>query len=578
VYPANWACPAPAIRAVGGFDPDLGLDASLGSRRVGETFDVMDRLSAIGMAAWYLPDARVRHFVPRHKCTLRSVGQNAEAIGRYSARAARPHPFVLRRPELRAWGVKPSGPRAGVPWRLSIRTATLGMRWIAARVGGRPAYAEYVALRFCLGRMKELRAVRRADRFEQAGHPTSSSTSRAAAISHPSAPPPLARREGRACALAFRLGWAFGIRGLRHPSSLYCFFSFSRVGGAERVHADIVQCLAERRPWVVLTGRSRDRRLRRAFARHARVVSVGWWERHALTRAALVGYLTALVNRDPEAIVFGAKSRLFYDLLPGLDPHVRAVDLIHAFGGRTPLEVVSLPVVRRLDCRVTVTHRTRADFEQQYQAQGVERHYAERIRVVTNRVDVPATRPTKARTGPLTVLYVGRSSEEKRAHLAAQVARRCREAALPCVFVFVGDVRRVVTLEQYPECDVRGWLAEPAELAEIYERAHALLLPSSREGFPLVIMEAMANGVVPIATAVGGIREHLRDGVTGWLIETESEADVVRAMTHAVERLLDRALLDQMSAAAYEYARRHFTGVDFCRAYREILGPRGATP
>jgi glycosyltransferase involved in cell wall biosynthesis len=37
-YPANWACPRAALGEVGGFDVQLGLDASLGRRRVGETF------------------------------------------------------------------------------------------------------------------------------------------------------------------------------------------------------------------------------------------------------------------------------------------------------------------------------------------------------------------------------------------------------------------------------------------------------------------------------------------------------------------------------------------------------------
>src|SRR5437762_12957287 len=37
--------------------------------------------------------------------------------------------------------------------------------------------------------------------------------------------------------------------------------------------------------------------------------------------------------------------------------------------------------------------------------------------------------------------------------------------------------------------------------------AHALLMPSDMEGFGLVALEAMACGVVPIATRVGGVPE-----------------------------------------------------------------------
>ena len=161
VYPANWGCPAPALRAVGDFDPDLGLDSSLGRRRVGETFDIMDRLTARGLSAWYVPQARVVHFVPRAKCTIAALGENAEAIGRYSARAARPHRFLIRRPGLARWCQGRGRSVAGAPWRIYVKTALLGARWIAGLALGRKRRQDYVSFRFCLGMIKGYRASRR---------------------------------------------------------------------------------------------------------------------------------------------------------------------------------------------------------------------------------------------------------------------------------------------------------------------------------------------------------------------------------------------------------------------------------
>jgi hypothetical protein len=161
VYPANWGCPAAAIEAAGDFDPDLGLDWSLGRRRVGETFDVMDRLAAFGMSAWYVPEARVTHFVPGVKCTIEAVGQNAEAVGRYSVRAVRPHPFLIRRPHLSDWCARGSLPVAAIPWPLFPMTARLTIRWLAARARGQTGYEQYVSMRFCAGQMKGYRDLRR---------------------------------------------------------------------------------------------------------------------------------------------------------------------------------------------------------------------------------------------------------------------------------------------------------------------------------------------------------------------------------------------------------------------------------
>jgi len=161
VYPANWACPAAALRAVDGFDPRLGLCSSLPRRRVGETFDLMDRLTATGMSGWYLPEARVLHFVPASKCTVEFLGENAEAIGSYSVRATRPHRFLIRRPELSQWCAMQGAAVAGVPWPLYVKALLLAGRWLRLRALGRRAYAEYIALRFCAGRMRGYREMGR---------------------------------------------------------------------------------------------------------------------------------------------------------------------------------------------------------------------------------------------------------------------------------------------------------------------------------------------------------------------------------------------------------------------------------
>jgi len=169
-YPANWACPLAALHEVGGFDVQLGLDASLGRRRVGETFDVMDRLTAAEMIPWYVPEARVGHFVPAFKTTRRFLGENAEAIGVYSARAARPHRFLVRRPALRGLCERHAATVAGIPWRFYFTTALAGLWWMVSSHGNDArAYEAYLCWRFCLGRIRGLRQLRHERKGTQAG-------------------------------------------------------------------------------------------------------------------------------------------------------------------------------------------------------------------------------------------------------------------------------------------------------------------------------------------------------------------------------------------------------------------------
>ena len=61
-----------------------------------------------------------------------------------------------------------------------------------------------------------------------------------------------------------------------------------------------------------------------------------------------------------------------------------------------------------------------------------------------------------------------------------------------------------------------------------------LLIPSRREGFPTVLLEAMASGCPVVAADVGGISELLQDGRTGTLVPGED----VEAMWQATTALL----------------------------------------
>ncbi|MCL5047705.1 MAG: glycogen synthase [Firmicutes bacterium] len=61
------------------------------------------------------------------------------------------------------------------------------------------------------------------------------------------------------------------------------------------------------------------------------------------------------------------------------------------------------------------------------------------------------------------------------------------------------------------------------ELSELFTRAACLVCPSIYEPFGLVNVEAMACGAPVVASAVGGIKEIVEDGVTGYLVPVDLE-------------------------------------------------------
>ncbi|QHJ07964.1 glycosyltransferase [Hymenobacter busanensis] len=89
-----------------------------------------------------------------------------------------------------------------------------------------------------------------------------------------------------------------------------------------------------------------------------------------------------------------------------------------------------------------------------------------------------------------------------------------------------------------------------ADVAGIWARHQALIMPSRSEGLPLALVEAMLCGRPAIATNVGGIAEVLEDNLTGFL----AAAPTVAALDEAMERAWARR--HEWEAIGAEAARR----------------------
>ncbi|MBJ6802448.1 glycosyltransferase family 4 protein [Geomonas propionica] len=359
---------------------------------------------------------------------------------------------------------------------------------------------------------------------------------------------------------------------LRNDSGMFFFFPCYHIGGAEKVHADIVACFAELTPWVIFTRKSHNTLYRDLFAKSARLFDL--WFLGGLYPLS-VGLAAGLVNRHENAVAFGCNNIFYYYLVPYLGDKVRKFDLTHAFDG---LERYSLPVAHRLEARVAINAKTVADFAQQYRDHGLDARLMDRVVLIENRVEVAPALNLRPTGRPLQVLYVGRGTVEKRAHLVGRVARLCCGQGATAPFTLVGrGLPEAVVADDHAYCRFTGEIHDAGQLQALYRDADVLLLTSSREGFPLVIMEAMGNGAIPIATNVGGIAVHLRHGHNGFLVDGADEERIVREMSVLLIDLATNVeTREQVSQAAYRYACEHFSPEGFCAGYRNLLLPAGA--
>lgn len=147
------------------------------------------------------------------------------------------------------------------------------------------------------------------------------------------------------------------------------------------------------------------------------------------------------------------------------------------------------------------------------------------------------------------LLYVGRFTEVKRLGLLITAhARAQRETGVRAPLVIVGGhpgewegEHPLETVQRIGARDVflAGW-HDHDELPELLRAADTLVLPSVREQFGQVLVEAMACGLAPIAVDRFGPAEIVRDGESGWLVEPDDEAGLAHAlgeaMLHPAER------------------------------------------
>lgn len=113
------------------------------------------------------------------------------------------------------------------------------------------------------------------------------------------------------------------------------------------------------------------------------------------------------------------------------------------------------------------------------------------------------------------------------------------------------------------------------DMAAVYAQMDVLLLPTRRDSFPRVVMEAMAFGVPVVATRVDGVPEMVAEGTTGFMVGSGDAA----GFAAAAEKLLrDPALRRKMGAAGRERARALFSPETYAARMQTLYRQIGGAP
>ncbi|MGO9013652.1 MAG: glycosyltransferase family 4 protein [Dissulfurispiraceae bacterium] len=207
----------------------------------------------------------------------------------------------------------------------------------------------------------------------------------------------------------------------------------------------------------------------------------------------------------------------------------------------------------------------------------------DRIAVIHNGVDTTLFKPAQAMEKAsikrslripeeaFVVSFIGRMQEVKGFHMFLQAAEILL-SKYPCVYVLVTgsepdsskreksyglrmDAR--MRLRAGYEDRYREFSSLPhLELSNIYKITDVSLLPSLAEPQGMVMIESMASGCITVSSNLGGIKESVSNGTTGFLLDDPNNAD--EGVQLIEEMVLHSEKYEKIKHSAREFAVNNF--------------------
>src|ERR1051326_6490888 len=205
------------------------------------------------------------------------------------------------------------------------------------------------------------------------------------------------------------------------------------------------------------------------------------------------------------------------------------------------------------------------------------------IRVIQNFVNCDLYSPDDAKAGASQyapageklLIHLSNFRPVKRVLYCVRILAEVRQS-VPAHLLMVGDgpergpaehLARTLKVDRHV-----SFLGKQNHVERLIPLAHVLLMPSDLEAFGLVALEAMACGVVPVATRVGGVPELITDGENGFL---ETVGDIAGQAARVVALLTDEDLHYRTGKAGrWDAAERFCTDKiipQYERHYKDVL-------
>jgi len=186
------------------------------------------------------------------------------------------------------------------------------------------------------------------------------------------------------------------------------------------------------------------------------------------------------------------------------------------------------------------------------------KHYARKIDIIPNGVDLKRLRPASIKVNePPRIVFAGRMMAQKNPIQIVRTLAEINDLSWECVMVGDGPLKSGVS-QAIAESGLSerftlpGWVA-PEEVLEWLDKSDILFMPSLSEGLPVVGVQALAKGLAFVVSNIGGFIDLVDGRENGFLVDRINPLNFSIALR---QLLSDSASLKKFREASREKATK----------------------
>lgn len=210
------------------------------------------------------------------------------------------------------------------------------------------------------------------------------------------------------------------------------------------------------------------------------------------------------------------------------------------FQGNRVKDILNYHILKKTlvksDCMVAVSNFVKQSYCEEF---GINK---DKVKVIYNGIDTlqNANRFCRKHSerNVIKLLYVGRLIKVKGVHILLDAVKKLTDREENVELEILGDGSMRMEYERMAEelgimdkVHFRGYVLDKQKY---YENADIFVCPSIwQEAFGISIIEALAQGLICVASNVGGIPEIIEDGKDGFLVQSGNDSELAEALLKA---------------------------------------------